>query len=67
MRRCPMPKGYRPGQRVPDSGQYKVLGPKGGDTGTEVTSVKGEPFPPTPKPNQTFVPVDPTKHKGDTR
>ena len=36
---------YKPGMKVPTSGQYKVYGPRGGDTGFEVTSVKGEPFP----------------------
>lgn len=56
---------YKPGQKAPVSGQYGVVGPKGGKTGTEVTVTKGETFPPTPKPGQGFVLVDKTKHKSD--
>jgi len=56
---------YKPGQKAPESGQYGVVGPKGGKTGTEVTVTKGETLPPTPKPGQTFVLVDKTKHKSD--
>jgi len=39
-----------PGSKAPVSGQYGIKGPRGGDTGKEVTAVKGEPLPPTPKP-----------------
>jgi len=56
---------YKPGQKAPVSGQYGVVGPKGGKTGTEVTVTKGETLPPTPKPGQGFVLVDKTKHKSD--
>jgi hypothetical protein len=56
---------YKPGQKAPESGQYGVIGPKGGKTGNEVTVTKGETLPPTPKPGQTFVLVDKTKHKND--
>lgn len=56
---------FNPGQKAPISGQYGVVGPKGGKTGTEVTVTKGETLPPTPKPGQGFVLVDKTKHKGD--
>lgn len=52
-----------PGKVTPTSGQYEVIEPKGGKTGTEVTSVQGKPLPPTPKPGQKFVLVDKTKHK----
>lgn len=55
---------YKPGQKAPVSGQYGVIGPRGGKTGTEVTVTKGETLPPTPKPDQGFVLVDKTKHKG---
>ena len=55
----------KPGQKAPESGQYGVIGPKGGKTGTEITATKGETLPPTPKPGQTFVLVDKTKHKAD--
>ncbi len=53
----------RPGQPAPTSGQYGVVGPKGGKTGIEVTAVEGKTLPPTPKPGQGFVLVDKTKHK----
>lgn len=52
----------KPGQKAPDSGQYGLRGPRGGQTGKEVTSVKGEPLPPTPKAGQVYVLTDKTKH-----
>ncbi len=54
---------FRPGEIAQQSGQYGVVGPRGGETGREVTVTKGEPFPPTQEPGQGFVLVDPTKHK----
>ncbi len=58
------PKGnLKPGEKTPESGQYPVIGPRGGKTGTEVTSVEGRPLPPTPKPGQTYGKPDVTKHK----
>lgn len=56
---------YKPGQKAPVSGQYGVVGPKGGKTGSEVTVTKGETLPPTPKSGQGFLLVDKTKHKSD--
>jgi hypothetical protein len=53
------------GEKAKISGQYEIVGPRGGKTGREVTVVKGEPLPPTPKPGQTFIIVDKTKHKSD--
>jgi hypothetical protein len=53
---------YKPGQDAPVSGQYPVLGPKGGDTGKEVTAVQGRPLPPTPKPGMGYGNPDKTKH-----
>jgi hypothetical protein len=53
----------RPGDKTPQSGQYEVIGPRGGKTGTEVTSTKGNPLPPTPSSGQSFKLADPTKHK----
>lgn len=58
-----MPKAYKPGQKVPQSGQAKPVGPRGGKLPGEVTVVKGEPFPPTQKPGVRYVITDPTKHK----
>lgn len=54
--------GLKPGQTAPKSGQYQQIGPRGGH-GPEVTSVKGEPLPPTPKSGSTYTLVDPTKNK----
>lgn len=56
---------YKPGQKSPVSGQYAFVGPKGEETGTEVTLTKGKRLPPTPKRGQGFVLVDKTKHKSD--
>lgn len=53
----------KPGNKAPASGQYGIVGPRGGDTGKEVTVVKGEPMPPTPKSGQKYVLKDPTNNK----
>lgn len=59
-----MPKTkFKPGEKVPASAQVEIVGPRGGRTGEERTVVKGEPFPPTPKPGQRYIIVDKTKHK----
>lgn len=52
----------RPGDRTPASGQYEIVGPRGGHTGKEVTSTKDHPMPPTPQAGQGYVLVDPTKN-----
>ena len=52
----------KPGNITMRSGQYEIVGPRGGPTGVEVTSVKGKPLPPTPKSGQSYVLVDPTKN-----
>ena len=54
--------GFKPGQSAPRSGQYQEIGPRGG-RGPEVTSVKGEPLPPTGARGSTYKLVDPTRHK----
>lgn len=56
-------KTLKPGNKAPGSGQVAVVGPRGGKTGIEVTTVKGKVLPPTPKKGQTYVPVDGTKNK----
>jgi hypothetical protein len=56
-------KKHKPGQKATQSGQYEIIGPRGGRTGQERTVTKGEPFPPTPAPGQTFILVDKTKHR----
>lgn len=45
-------ENLKPGSPAPASGQYQQIGPQGGK-GKEVTSVKGEPLPPPPKPGVT--------------
>lgn len=45
---------YKPGETTPQSGLYKIVGPRGGDTGESVVSEKGKPFPPTDEPGQGF-------------
>ncbi|KJD44240.1 hypothetical protein [Paenibacillus terrae] len=52
-----------PGTPAPKSGQYEVVGPRGGSKGREVTSTKGNPLPPTQKSGEGYKLVDPTKHK----
>ena len=54
----------KPGEHAPVSGQYEIVGPRGGRTGIERTSTEGHPLPPTLQPGQGYVPVDPTKTKG---
>lgn len=54
--------GLRPGQEAPASGQYQIIGPRGGQ-GPERTVVRGEPLPPTPSPGSTYTLVDRTKTK----
>ena len=58
-----MPKTYRPGEKAPASGQYEIVGPRGGKTGEERTVVRGEPMPPTPSKRQQYKIVDRTKNK----
>lgn len=53
----------KPGEKAPASGQYGVIGPRGGKLDKEVTVVKGEPMPPTQKAGQTYVMNDPTNNK----
>lgn len=51
-------KGLPPGSKAPVSGQYRNT-----KTGTEVTSVRGEPLPPSPVKDARYQIVDRTKHK----
>lgn len=55
---------YKPGQAAPASGQYGVVGPRGGTSHQpEVTVPQGTKFPPTPKPGEGYVMNDPTHNK----
>jgi hypothetical protein len=53
---------FKPGEITKRSGQYEIIGPRGGKTGEEITSVKNKPLPPARKPGITYKLVDPTKH-----
>ncbi len=57
-----MAKNLKPGQRAPASGQYEIVGPRGGRTGEERTVVRGEPMPPTPGAGQRYRLADRTKN-----
>ena len=59
-----MSKPLKSGQIAPRSGQYAILGPRGGKTGAERTVTRGEPLPPTPKQGQKYSLADATKHTG---
>lgn len=53
---------FKPGEKANYSGQYEMVGPRGGRTGIERTVVKGEPLPPTKQKGQSYILVDKTKH-----
>lgn len=57
-----MAQPLKPGTHAPRSGQYEIIGPRGGHTGVERTVVKREPLPPTPGAGQGYRLVDPTKN-----
>lgn len=52
----------KPGNSAPRSGQYELVGPRGGRTGEERTVVRGEPLPPAPKSGMSYKLVDPTRN-----
>jgi hypothetical protein len=58
-----MAKTFKPGESAPVSAQYEIIGSRGGRTGEERQSEKGNPLPPTPKPGQSYLPVDPVHNK----
>lgn len=58
----PKTSKLRPGTKTPVSGQYEKVGPRGGKTGLEVNSTKGNSLPPAGK-GVTFRLADRTKHK----
>ena len=53
---------FKPGEIAPRSGQYEIIGPRGGKTDVERTVTKGEPLTPTRQSGEKFILVDPTKH-----
>lgn len=62
-----MPQNLKPGTPAPASGQYEIVGPRGGRTGEERTSTRGAPLPPTPASGQTYTLVDPTRNGSGRR
>lgn len=61
MPKKPRTTNLSPGAKTPVSGQYERIGPRGGRTGAEVTSVRGSPLPPGRK-GEKYRLVDRTKH-----
>ena len=57
-----MSNSYKPGEIADRSGQYEIVGPRGGRTGIERTVVKGEPLPPMQHSGQRYIIVDPSKN-----
>jgi hypothetical protein len=55
LRKWHMAKTYKPGETAPRSGEYEIVGPRGGSTGKERTVARGEALPPTPKAGQAYV------------
>jgi hypothetical protein len=53
----------KPGTPAPNSGLYDIVGPRGGDTGKQVTNPEGHRLPPTPKPGQAYVLAAPAKNE----
>lgn len=58
-----MSKTIKPGEHAKVSGQYAIVGSRGGNTGVERTVVKGEPLPPPLQAGQSYKLVDRTKTK----
>lgn len=56
-------KFFKPGEKATTSGQYEMVGPRGGKTGVERTVVKNEPLPPTLESGQKYILADKTKTK----
>lgn len=53
--------GFKPGEKIPASAQYRTIGPRGGQ-GPEITGIQGKTFPPAPKPGSTYKIADRTKN-----
>jgi hypothetical protein len=57
-----------PGTPAPGSGQYRIVGPRGGDRGgAERTSIQNNPLPPTPHAGDRYVYVDATNNGAGKR
>ncbi|HTE43422.1 MAG TPA: hypothetical protein VK629_21560 [Steroidobacteraceae bacterium] len=53
-------RNLKPGQEAPASGQYQIIGPRGGE-GPERTVTRGELVPPTPAAGSRYNLVDRTR------
>jgi len=58
-----MSKTYKPGTKAPASGQYEIVGPKGGRIGVERTATRGNTLPPTPHEGQGYRIADRTRNR----
>jgi len=56
-------KTYTPGTPTPRSGIYDKVGPRGGNTGQQADSTKGNPLPPSARPGETWRLNTPARHK----
>lgn len=54
-----------PGTPAPRSGIYEQVGPRGGRTGEQADSTRGNLLPPTDKAGNGWVLVQPAHHKSD--
>ncbi len=54
---------YHPGDKAPVSGLYPRVGPRGGQSGEQVTVVQDRPLPPTPNPGESYGKPIPAKHE----
>lgn len=50
-----MAKKMKPGQKAPRSGEYELVGPRGGGTGEVRSGVRGKSLPPTPKSGHSYT------------
>lgn len=50
---------YNPGERAPESTQYLIIGTDGFSTGIERRSWAGNPLPPTPRPGEKYLKLEP--------
>lgn len=44
----------KPGEKAPVSGEYEIVGPRGGHTHEERTVPRGRPLPPTPNTGEGY-------------
>jgi hypothetical protein len=48
-------KTLKPGNKAPASGEYEVIGPRGGIMSQERTIMRGKPLPPMPKSGHSYT------------